>query len=600
MRGGVTVTYRFCNPVLEVQLFLPHPGRQIPPFLILEVIYTIKRIIGIMLALFVCITSAFCAEPIVLDLDEEINVPSLMELVGSSDEETFYTFMLTCAATSYDEFEPLYLAMGYNETACQQCWDAFRLFHNIEEDSETLTLTPYPAYILYNSTNGHYYLSYKNGTSGSVAAQYSEVADMTALLASSGGGLTKTDLISVLGNTSSTIRAVYLDTTSSGDNKSITDKTVINVLSGISQTLVYQANRLNSSIFYNVGSSNLTSNGQSSSLKTGAMYTQIAFINNNLTYGFLNLNARIGASANVFSYNSGGATSYEGKTTILDFLSAISKSLANGFDELYDFQSHNHDDITGFKTAVVNAIGPLKNMRYYSGSGAIQILSNASDLMTSLFSVNYSLAYGFQDMNTSFINLDSYLKTRVMPDSNITVSWMDTGTHGIVNSSYSNLGSLIGDSFRNLQYPLQRLSFVFASDDDIQLKEDSQENMNAVHEDFLKPGSTGSASVGNIKDASSLVHGFGGSFGDLPSADKAIGFITGQFGGGGDDNVEKTGGFWGYDSASDMDSLSYPAATAQSESINHWDDMTGLEFDEEGFLITNPGNRELFELWGDS
>lgn len=74
-------------------------------------------------------------------------------------------------------------------------------------------------------------------------------------------------------------------------------------------------------------------------------------------------------------------------------------------------------------------------------------------------------------------------------------------TTGSKSYAVNNVLDALGMIGTQLQNPLQRLAYVFANPLDLEIRENVTENQEAANENFFKPGSPGSVSGGNIKDA---------------------------------------------------------------------------------------------------
>lgn len=87
----------------------------------------------------------------------------------------------------------------------------------------------------------------------------------------------------------------------------------------------------------------------------------------------------------------------------------------------------------------------------------------------------------------------------------------------------NNVLDAIGTMGTNLQNPLQRLAYVFANPQDLEMRENVSEEMDGINDNFLKPGSAGKVDKDDIGSAAGLVTG--GS--DIVSSD---GSVSGMFG----------------------------------------------------------------------
>lgn len=87
-----------------------------------------------------------------------------------------------------------------------------------------------------------------------------------------------------------------------------------------------------------------------------------------------------------------------------------------------------------------------------------------------------------------------------------------------------NILDALGIMGTQLQNPLQKLAFVFANDQDLEIREDVSENLDAAQENFFKPGGNGSVSAGDIGDAAGISGGAAGAL----SSPGSVGDLTAQ------------------------------------------------------------------------
>lgn len=150
-------------------------------------------------------------------------------------------------------------------------------------------------------------------------------------------------------------------------------------------------------------------------------------------------------------------------------------------------------------------------------------------------------------------------------------------TQTAVSVSVDNLLDAIGIVGTELQNPLQRLAFVFASDQDLSIRDDVSDNVDSTQDNFFKPGSGGSVSSGNISDAAGLSSGFKDSL----SSPVSVGDFFTQF------NSGSSYSYFSEQSRADLDTVSSPVAISDIDAFV--DDVLALDSDGDGYVsLYNP------------
>lgn len=145
-------------------------------------------------------------------------------------------------------------------------------------------------------------------------------------------------------------------------------------------------------------------------------------------------------------------------------------------------------------------------------------------------------------------------------------------TQAAVSVSVDNLLDAIGVVGTELQNPLQRLAFVFASDQDLSIRDDVSDNVDSAQDNFFKPGSGGSVSPDNIGDAAGLSSGFKDSL----SSPVSVGDFFTQF------NSDSNYSYFSEQSRADLDTVSSPVAISDIDSFV--DDVLALDSDGDGYV----------------
>lgn len=116
-------------------------------------------------------------------------------------------------------------------------------------------------------------------------------------------------------------------------------------------------------------------------------------------------------------------------------------------------------------------------------------------------------------------------------------------TKPVVSATADNLLDALGIMGTQLQNPLQRLAYVFANPQDLEMRENVSDNTDEANEQFFKPGSAGSVSPGNIKDAASMTSAASDFLDTGATASDAFSGLSGST------------GLWGFFSQAAMDDM---------------------------------------------
>lgn len=182
-----------------------------------------------------------------------------------------------------------------------------------------------------------------------------------------------------------------------------------------------------------------------------------------------------------------------------------------------------------------------------------------------------SASYGF-DWNLADLTADGFVglaKRLSGDDRTTTFSFLPKDvTQAAVSVSVDNLLDAIGLVGTELQNPLQRLAFVFASDQDLSIRDDVSDNVDSAQDNFFKPGSGGSVSPDDIKDAAGFTQGAGGLLDTGASAGDVFAFVNQNY------------DFWSKATADDLDSTgSLELYSGEPPIYESW------AMDEDGFYV---------------
>lgn len=180
---------------------------------------------------------------------------------------------------------------------------------------------------------------------------------------------------------------------------------------------------------------------------------------------------------------------------------------------------------------------------------------------------SYGYAWNLSDLTADgFVGLAKRLSG---DDRTTTFSFLPKDvTQAAVSVSVDNLLDAIGLVGTELQNPLQRLAFVFASDQDLSIRDDVSDNVDSAQDNFFKPGSGGSVSPDDIKDAAGFTQGAGGLLDTGASAGDVFAFVNQNY------------DFWSKATADDLDSTgSLELYSDEPPIYESW------AMDEDGFYV---------------
>lgn len=182
-------------------------------------------------------------------------------------------------------------------------------------------------------------------------------------------------------------------------------------------------------------------------------------------------------------------------------------------------------------------------------------------------SASFGFDWGLADLTADgFVGLAKRLSG---DDRTTTFSFLPKDvTQAAVSVSVDNLLDAIGIVGTELQNPLQRLAFVFASDQDLSIRDDVSDNVDSAQDNFFKPGSGGSVSPDDIKDAAGFTQGAGGLLDTGASAGDVFTFVNQDY------------DFWSKATADDLDSTG--ASELYSDELPIYESWA---MDEDGFYV---------------
>lgn len=280
----------------------------------------------------------------------------------------------------------------------------------------------------------------------------------------------------------------------------------------------------------------------------------VAAVNSALTYGNDSIQSLLSDFRSYFGNSYGGGTkvgypsmTYDAVTSILNKLGSLSAS--GGWDDTFTFKILN-DFGTAYNDVDMSPVSFFSQFysrfyAFFTAFGGTRFLNY--DGTVQQLADGYFTDY-LQLFNSGFIGLRSQLAVPsgwniLFADGGITATtsdlsfayWMQlalmnlkvqlTGQDRSTAFSFlqeditlppqsvttDNLLDALGIMGMQLQNPLQRLAYVFASPQDLEIRKDVSDNVDQAQEDFFKSDGAGSVKPSNIKDAAGISGGAAGA-----------------------------------------------------------------------------------------
>lgn len=195
----------------------------------------------------------------------------------------------------------------------------------------------------------------------------------------------------------------------------------------------------------------------------------------------------------------------------------------------YDLPRLISNGFQGLSVSLLRNVSYLTDSGYVSGSPASMHITDV-------------LSSGLLGLSSNLAGSDKVTAFTILSSSDITEDPEEVEVGNILDA--------IAQLHNSLQPDLAKLRFVLASDEDIQMREDLKENYDAVNDTFMKPGSSGSVSVGDISDMGSVSH----DASQLVNTGVSVGTAFGQL------KDPSIFSFFTQDAASDLDRVPVTAA----------------------------------------
>lgn len=230
----------------------------------------------------------------------------------------------------------------------------------------------------------------------------------------------------------------------------------------------------------------------------------------------------------------------------------------------YTYQSIGHL-LAAFQTAIT------RNQIMFSGE---DFLSYDGSLATSSVNMNSSII-----SSQGFLGLASILRGESGSDISASFYTFDDDYMRDVESvQYANVLMALADGFSRLQKPLSQLQVILASDDDLTLRQESSEQLDAVDQDFFTDGKA-APSVSDIGDMGDLSSDMGTLFNSGVSAGSFFSSV----------NSSDAYSFFSQQTADDLDTTNSISAFSTD------DPFEDFVLDEDGYYQIS--DTSFFDLW---
>lgn len=201
-------------------------------------------------------------------------------------------------------------------------------------------------------------------------------------------------------------------------------------------------------------------------------------------------------------------------------LTDFALSNSGGWDVLYDVLLFTLADFSWSdgKTTPFVLLAELRNFflnASYIPAGSV-VLDGAGNLSVLTGPQSFSLA-----LSDAFVGISRLMSGE---DRLTTFSFLKEDLSSAEDVTANNLFDALGLVGTQLQNPLQRLAYVLANPQDIQIREDVSGNVDQAQEDFFKPEGGGSVKPSDIKDAA----GISGGAADALQSPGSVGDLTAQ------------------------------------------------------------------------
>lgn len=250
---------------------------------------------------------------------------------------------------------------------------------------------------------------------------------------------------------------------------------------------------------------------------------------------------------------------------------------------LYDWKNNKLTTSTNNNVSIPNLLGYVYNQIGRSGESTYNALWNTHNAMTDTLNSDFDTFNANQDTRATFLNnhLTSEFSTTntnlVGSDRSTTFSsfLFDSALNRTTSTtSVNNLLDAIGWLGSAVQRPLSQLQAVLANDDDLRLRQETQEEVDAITDSFTGDGGA-APTTDNIGDMAGISADFSGMFDSGVGAGDLMGVING-----GD-----TYSFFSQETADSLDTAGNAGIATASDMLDDLLDLSGYVETEDGILV---------------
>lgn len=249
-------------------------------------------------------------------------------------------------------------------------------------------------------------------------------------------------------------------------------------------------------------------------------------------------------------------------SSITTMQAAIVSNLNTNFGSL---KTQMTTEFTALKTLTSSEFSALKTLMSSEFSTLNQAQQTRADFL------NEHLTAEFSTTNTNLVGSDrSTTFSSYLFDAQLNRSEQTT--------TVTNILDALGWIGSEIQKPLSQLQAVLADDDDLRLKQETQEYVDAVTDDFTGSGSA-APSTDDIGDMAGISADFSGMFDSGVGAGDLMGAING----------EDTYSFFSQETSDALDTTGNAGISTVSDMVDDILDLSGYEETEDGLYVPSGG-----------
>lgn len=292
-----------------------------------------------------------------------------------------------------------------------------------------------------------------------------------------------------------------------------------------------------------------------------------------LTQGLLGLNYNMGThNQNFFTYNGSGIMQTESGTnySIGEILRKENYTLSQGFRDMYNllYGSGSYLSYNGGGTSTARTYSSLGyTMTYLSNSLTRFAIEQYNSMNQLIDNMNSNLVGVFSNSYTAHLF--------EFGDEESILSKSET------EEEYSNILEAIVAMYSGLQRPLSQLQAVLANDDELELRQQTEPEVDAVIDGFTGEGQ-GAPSVDQIGEMA----GVSGQMGDLFNSGVTPSDMF---------NAATSGDSYSFFTQEVADALDTTGAVSTYSADDYLSDLSDYELTDDGFYVLR--DQSFFDLW---